>query len=650
LKNLTKLFAISKVKRISYRKEINGLRGIAVISVVLYHADFNLLKGGWLGVDIFFVISGYLISNIIVSDLNENRFSFRSFYLRRVKRILPALLSTLLFTIPFAYWLLSPVAMQDYINSLLASIFFYSNFYFQNLDFYVAESTKFMPLMHTWSLAIEEQFYLFFPIVIYFIFRYLKIHVTKVVLIIFFISLFMNTLTQDVVKFYQLQFRLWELLLGVIVMVLGSNINLKYLDKLGLILTLFPLFYFDDSWILDIEPKIITLLGVSLVIASHQDDGFVSKLLSNKLLTILGLSSYSIYLLHQPIFAFVNIYLRGRLQQFHSEIALLIVLLVVLLGILSYQLIEKRYYFIPFYKYLIVIILLLITTFSYFGKNDGGFLTRFDNSSQLIEKYYSDFQRVGFGKSDCIDELNLNIFCEVSYSNNKINLIIIGDSHLEVISKVLYEELDVDKYNFFVSVRQGCPFILDLPKNTSRAACGGQPITQELNSILKDDKSIIVYGGRFPWYFNGKSFESNFGTNGDDIKKGSDDLLIGLYENISFFTKNSEMVILINPIPELGYYPLEPYLYGYYNLDEEIAYEISFWNNYTKEINTLFESLQSQKVKIINTENIFCDSYIENKCTSSYNGTFFYYDDDHLTRDGATLVVKDLISALDSKK
>ena len=110
------------------------------------------------------------------------------------------------------------------------------------------------------------------------------------------------------------------------------------------------------------------------------------------------------------------------------------------------------------------------------------------------------------------------------------------------------------------------------------------------------------------------------------------------------------MVILINPIPELGYYPLEPYLYGYYNLDEEIAYETSFWNNYTKEINTLFESLQSQKVKIINTENIFCDSYIENKCTSSYNGTFFYYDDDHLTRDGATLVVKDLISALDSKK
>ena len=647
MKNLLQLFETSKIQRIRYREDINGLRGIAVISVVLYHADLNLIKGGWLGVDIFFVISGFLISNIIISDLNENRFSFKSFYIRRAKRILPALLSTLLLTVPMAYWLLSPIAMQGYIDSLLASIFFYSNFYFQNLDFYIAESTKFMPLMHTWSLAIEEQFYIFFPIAIFLIFRYFKFHLTKIVILFFFISLFLNTFTQDIVKFYQLQFRLWELLLGVIVMIIGSNINFKHFDKLGLVLTLFPLIYFDDSWILDIEPKILTLTGVSLLILSNENRSLVKTLLSNKVLTILGLSSYSIYLLHQPIFAFANIYWRGRLQKFEIMTSMQFVLLVLLFGYLSYLFIEKRYYLIPFYKYLAFLLVLVFIGFGFVGKKDSGYISRFDNSFETIGKYYSDYQRVGFKESDCISKLNLKIFCVISYSEEKTNLIVIGDSHLEVISKILYEELNINRYNLFVSISQGCPFVVSLPDNSSRASCGGEAITQELNTILEDKKSVIIFGGRFPWYFNGKSFETNFGTNNDNINKGSNDLLSGLKDNISYFTTRSSMVVLIKPIPELGYYPLEPYLYHYFDLSEEIAYDANYWYQYSLEVNALLDSYKSKNIKIINTQAIFCDSYISKKCTSSSNGTFFYYDDDHLTRDGAKLVVKELISGLD---
>jgi peptidoglycan/LPS O-acetylase OafA/YrhL len=647
LKNLLQLFEISRIKRINYREDINGLRGIAVISVVLYHADLDLIKGGWLGVDIFFVISGFLISNIIISDLNENRFSFKSFYTRRAKRILPALISTLFFTVPMAYWLLSPIAMQDYIDSLLASIFFYSNFYFQNLDFYIAESTKFMPLMHTWSLAIEEQFYFIFPIAIFLLFRYFKVHLTKIVLISFLISFFLNTFTQDVIKFYQLHFRLWELLLGVIVMVVSSNTDLKHLDKLGLVLTLFPLIYFDDSWILDIEPKIVTLTGVSLLILTNENRSLVKTLLSSRVLALLGLSSYSIYLLHQPIFAFANIYWRGRLQKFETMTSIQFVLLVLLLGYLSYLFIEKRYYLLPFYKYFAFLVVLVFIGFGFFGKKDAGYMSRFDNSFETIGKYYSDYQRVGFIEEDCINELELKIFCVINYSEEKANLIVIGDSHLEVISKVLYEELNINRYNLFVSIRQGCPFVVSLPGNSSRASCGGEAITQEMNTILENNESVIIFGGRFPWYFNGKSFETNFGTNNDDIKKGSNSLLSGLKENISYFTNKSSMVILIKPIPELGYYPLEPYLYRYFNLSEEIAYDVNYWYKYALEVNKLLENQKSKNVKIINTEAIFCDSYISKKCTSSYNGTFFYYDDDHLTRDGAKLVVRDIISALD---
>ena len=131
-----------------------------MISVVFYHAGYSSFSGGWLGVDVFFVVSGYLISNIILSELNDTTFSFKNFYLRRIRRILPALFSTLLISLPFSYWLLTLRAFE-YIESVIASIFFYAN-YFQNLDFYNAEPSKYMPLLHTWSLAIEEQFYLIF--------------------------------------------------------------------------------------------------------------------------------------------------------------------------------------------------------------------------------------------------------------------------------------------------------------------------------------------------------------------------------------------------------------------------------------------------------------------------------------------------------
>ena len=169
---LLKLTDASQIQRISYRQDINILRAVAVLSVVFYHAEISLFKGGWLGVDIFFVISGYLISNIIISELNNKEFSFKKFYLRRVRRILPALISTLLMSVPLAYFILSPLALLEYGKSLLSSLFFYSNYYFSTLDFYNSEPSKFFPLLHTWSLSVEEQFYILFPGVLFVLYKF----------------------------------------------------------------------------------------------------------------------------------------------------------------------------------------------------------------------------------------------------------------------------------------------------------------------------------------------------------------------------------------------------------------------------------------------------------------------------------------------
>jgi peptidoglycan/LPS O-acetylase OafA/YrhL len=308
--NLSELTNISNIKRIAFRNDINGLRAVSVISVVLYHADIEIFKGGWLGVDLFFVISGYLISNIIISELNENNFSFKNFYLRRAKRILPALFSTLLFTIPFAYFLLTPKAMEEYIRSLIASIFFYANYHFQNLDYYTSESTQLMPLLHTWSLAIEEQYYLLFPLLAFLIYKYLKKYFTFFIILITFSSLCLNILSSSELKFYQLQFRVWELFLGVLVMILSSNIQIRHLEKIGLPLMMASIFYFDDTWIYDSEPKLMSLLGISLIIFSNTNSSTLSKILNTNILRFIGLSSYSIYLLHQPIFAFYRVLTR----------------------------------------------------------------------------------------------------------------------------------------------------------------------------------------------------------------------------------------------------------------------------------------------------------------------------------------------------
>ena len=210
MKNFNIFSPLKDISRISYRSDINLLRAIAVSSVVIYHSEIKLFDAGFLGVDLFFVISGYLISNIIISDLNNNQFKFKNFYIRRIKRIIPALLSVLLFTTPFAYYLLPTFEYISYAKSVFASLFFYSNFYFNNLDFYNSSGAELMPLLHTWSLAVEEQFYILFPLFLFLIFRINKKILLKSLILLLIISFFMNQTELDD-KFYLTQYRGWEL-------------------------------------------------------------------------------------------------------------------------------------------------------------------------------------------------------------------------------------------------------------------------------------------------------------------------------------------------------------------------------------------------------------------------------------------------------
>ena len=245
-KTLNHIIDFTNIERIKFRNDVNGLRAVAVLSVLIYHAELKIFTAGYLGVDIFFVLSGYLITNIIISDLNSNKFSFKSFYIRRIKRILPALFSVLIFTSvsSFIFDTKNAIRVRQISNS---STFFYSNIYFSNLDFYNSEPARYMPLIHTWSLAIEEQFYIIFPLFLYVVYKYFKKYIFYIFTLIIFISIYLNTSTDSMDKFYLIQYRSWELILGSVITIVDNKFpKNKYIAYIGSIIMFFPILFFND--------------------------------------------------------------------------------------------------------------------------------------------------------------------------------------------------------------------------------------------------------------------------------------------------------------------------------------------------------------------------------------------------------------------
>ena len=636
---LLKLTDTSKIRRISYREDINILRAVAVLSVVFYHAEISLFRGGWLGVDIFFVISGYLISNIIISELNEKQFSFKEFYLRRIRRILPALISTLLMSVPLAYFILSPLALLEYGKSLLSSLFFYSNYYFSTLDFYNSEPSKFFPLLHTWSLSVEEQFYILFPGVLFVIHKFRKNNIFLYVSIIFLSSILFNSLIRSAGKFYLIQDRVWELLRAGIVMIISKNIKLPNLALIGYLLISISLFSFDDSFVNYFEPKFIVNFGASLVLLSPVKKFNINNFIFTKIQKI-GIYSYSIYLLHQPIFAFSRVVFKKRqIEEGYLSFTILFFLLL-LLSHLNYNYVELR--FIKNYKVQLKFLLfaLPIIIFSIFINNSEGVTSQYEEVYSQIGKYYSEDQRGGVNPELCT--FSTQYYCQVG-NQNLPSVIVIGDSHLTTLSRFLYNNLDFEQYNLILFIEQGCPFFLTGGKS-ERGSCATKEKENDIFSLMNPN-STIVYGGRFPRYLNGYDFKTDYGSIEDDIKPNPF-LIEDISKSIEYISKNTEVGLVLFPIPELGFYPLEYYLYEFKEVGENLSYNRKYWDQYSSKINEYLENITYPNIKKIESDKIFCDSFIQNMCTASYDNKIFYWDDDHLSYDGTALIGERLLLLL----
>ncbi len=333
---------------IKYRRDIDGLRALAVIPVVLFHAGYDWISGGFVGVDIFFVISGFLISSILIREMNAGTFTFARFYERRVRRIVPALLTVLFATLVAGYFLLLPEEYVDLGKAAAAALGFVPNvYYWSTSSTYFGIDIATLPLLHTWSLGIEEQFYIFFPLLLVALRKLRGLLLLALVLgALFAVSLAANLwmVNNDPrFSFYMLPTRAWELLAGVLLSLgvlapVRHRLAANLLALAGLLLILLPMVLLDDKSVFPGLNAVYPVLGAALLIHSNAAvETWVAWLLGRKVFVYVGTISYSLYLWHWPIVLYT------KMLWDTPDNKPLIVALSVLCASLSYYFVEGRY-------------------------------------------------------------------------------------------------------------------------------------------------------------------------------------------------------------------------------------------------------------------------------------------------------------------
>ena len=488
----------------NYRPEIDGLRSLAIVPVLLFHAGFKFFSGGYIGVDIFFVISGYLITGIILNEINENKFSLVHFYERRARRILPILLFIIIFSTFFSWFLLNMYALRSFGESLIGVATFSSNFYFWLKSGYFSESTELMPLMHTWSLSVEEQFYLIFPILMIFL---TKLNNNKLFYVILFLTLcslflsiwavnYIHPLHQRIATsaFYLLPTRAWELGVGSIIAIYtiqkkrsGGGLNfpirvLFFIELLGISMILIPVFLFTNVTPFPGYASISPVIGTGIIILFSNTNTIIGKILANKFLVFIGLLSYSLYLWHQVVFSFWrNMHLNTSLDEITK---ILLLLFSFALSYFSYKYIEKPFRNRMFLKQrqilLYSIISLLIVIFL-------GYLTI------IASKDLEAFNAKNLSKSKFIYFQNMDErkFTQnrLVYEHEKVDVIVMGSSRLMQLGSNSFRKSTL---NLSVSGASVEDFVAFIPESVTKF------------------KASVVYIGADPWLFNKNSEQTRW--------------------------------------------------------------------------------------------------------------------------------------------
>ncbi len=466
---------------IKYRKDIDGLRAIAVSLVVLGHAQFEFFQGGFIGVDVFFVISGYLITSIIVSEIDKGIFSFKNFYSRRIRRILPALILMLLVVSVASLFILFPKKLMAYSEAQFASLTSWSNFFlWRFFGGYWRNYVQAFPLTHTWSLSVEEQFYFVWPSCLYLAYKFIPRKYHNYILALSFLSLL--ALSQFAIKwpefaFYMIPARAFELLIGAwVAIIFRSPVSFVFNGRncsnlvafIGVLLILLPAIVYRERMPFPGVNALWPCLGTVLLILPRKEHSFIDSVLSTNFFVSIGKVSYSWYLWHWPPFAFLA-YAGYSIPKYRFTV----IVLSLIVSYLSYRFIEQpfrksRRSFVFLLSSLMIVPSLLAFIFFQATNEFEGFPERFgvELSKQIVAVESSALERhpgAQFGKGSPVDSHIINDYTIWGHKNlPKINALLIGDSHATAIRPFVEDitkEFDIKGVQ---TSRDSTPFLLNV--------------------------------------------------------------------------------------------------------------------------------------------------------------------------------------------
>ena len=652
-----------------YRKEIDGLRAIAVLPVILFHAGFSGFTGGYIGVDIFFVISGYLITSIILEEITNNQFSIIRFYERRARRILPALSIVLVFTSIAAFIFMPADLLKDYSQSLASVATFTSNIFFYLKSGYFSTASDEKPLLHTWSLAVEEQYYIFFPVMIYSLWFIGKKRLANLIILLSLASLIYSQYLSKIgsvnANFYLIFSRAWELFLGSLIAFfslktsLSSTKNWKkeILGVLGLLLITFSITYYDKHTPFPSFYALVPVIGSGLIITFSDKNTFVGQLLAHRFLVAIGVISYSLYLWHQPLLAFLRLKTVGEPT---IEMLIFAIALTFIFSILSYRFVEKPFRNKNFlsrkrvfqYSLLSTVFALCIGISGHLAE---GFSNRF-KEQQLTETIAYSPKR-----EECHTEgtnyLKPKDACR--YFGKNITWASFGDSHTVEPAYALARLIEKKQEGLLHLSFSGCPPALQF--DVKRPGCSQW--VREALAYLESNSNIknVLLGFRYSIFLFGSQLnaypelpditpyhrlvESEKNSAINDIRET---YWHSFTEIVTRLLDSGKKVYVLYPIPELPIHiskavtPLSIFSHQtMLNLSDSTAADYYFKRNHF-----ILEKLDSLEygglLQAIKSFEILCNS---DYCPAVSDGKALYFDDNHLSISGATKLINNSLIA-----
>jgi peptidoglycan/LPS O-acetylase OafA/YrhL len=661
----------------TYRAEIDGLRALAVVPVILFHAGFEAFRGGFVGVDVFFVISGYLITSIIYNEIRDGSFSIVRFYERRARRILPALIVVTVVSIPFAWVWMMPDEFQAFGESVAAVSLFSSNFFFWRNSIYFADAAELKPLLHTWSLAVEEQFYLVFPLMLLVLCRLKWAYLAGTIAIMIAASLALAELGTRMfpgATFYLLPTRAWELGIGAALALM--SIGWKELcgwpaqvaSALGIGMILYSVFAFDETVPFPGLWALFPVLGTALVIAYASPSNFVGKLLSVRLVVGVGLISYSAYLWHQPLFAF------ARIRSLHDpEPATYLVLtgVALLLAYGSWRLVEqpfrnkRRYTRTQVFSLAAVAstVVVALGAIAHFGQGLPG------RVSQDVDRLMASAKDLNPRLQDCHSERDRFIAPEDScvYGEDPVpGIALIGDSHAMSLGNELAVALAGAGHGLRELSHAGCPPFLGFYRFDREDECPRYNKLVQSYLLSRDELKTVVVVSRWTLYYDGSRFDNDEGglergksfhilPNGRGREFLHDPARVNelgaLHRaSIERLLHSGKNVLIVYTIPEVGWdVPRHLAKERHFGIPREEALSTSYsvFKERVKEVHRQLDALPNHsKLVRVWPHRLFCNTLVPDRCVAQIGQVPLYFDDNHLNSIGASMLSEAIVAAM----